>query len=92
MARNNRLYHTTSPDLRHRVTNWVTLGENVGEGGTVPSLQTAFMNSPEHRANILDTGYRYVGIGTVQKGSILWVTVIFESRRNPGTRLSMPSC
>ena len=92
MVNKNVLEHTTSTNLRQRVTNWSILGENVGVGGTVSSLQTAFMNSPDHRANIMLPGFTNVGVGTVHKNDRLWVTVIFESVSNPGTPLNMPNC
>ena len=92
MAWRRRLYHTPNFRLVHRVTNWNTLGENVGVGGRVTSLQSAFMHSPAHRANILYGPFRYVGVGTVTKHGRLWVTVEFESARNPGTRLRRRFC
>ena len=92
MIRRNELYHTTSSDLRNRVTNWVVLGENVGVGGTVSSLHSAFMNSPAHRDNILHNAYRHVGVGVKKAGDRMWVTVIFEALTDPGTSLSMPRC
>ncbi|MDQ3940690.1 MAG: CAP domain-containing protein, partial [Actinomycetota bacterium] len=36
------LYHTPTEALKRRVTNWSTLGENVGVGGSVISLHQAF--------------------------------------------------
>jgi uncharacterized protein YkwD len=49
---------------------WRKLGENVGcsiRSGDLESfvapLQTGFMNSPGHRANILDPAYNYGGVG-----------------------------
>jgi len=60
-----------NPNLVAEVTkacpNWTSLGENVGvEGGTSANqLFTAYMNSPEHRANILDPQYTILGIATV---------------------------
>lgn len=92
MIRQTLLHHTPSDTLRRRVTRWVLLGENVGVGGTVPSLHSAFMASPGHRANILLPRFDYVGVGTASDGGRLWVTVIFERRKNPGTRLRMPEC
>jgi uncharacterized protein YkwD len=90
MVRKNLLHHT--PNLGKRVTNWNSLGENVGVGGTVASLHKAFMASPAHKANILGRKFRYVGVATKQINGFLWVTVVFESKRNPGTTLSMPKC
>lgn len=92
MVRRDLLYHTVESDLRHRVTRWSTLGENVGVGGTVESLQDAFMNSPPHRANILYTPYRHVGVGVKEAAGRMWVTVLFESTSDPGTPLGMPHC
>ena len=92
MVGTNRLYHTSNGTLARRVTNWTQLGENVGVGGAVDSLQSAFMNSPEHRANILYNHFHYVGIGVVKRNGRMWVTVEFEARSDPGTRLSAPTC
>jgi uncharacterized protein YkwD len=92
MAKNNKLYHTSSDDLRARVTNWNLLGENVGVGGGVGSLHTAFMNSPAHAANVLHSSFKHVGVAVTRSGGRMWVTVIFEAVSNPGTTLPMPKC
>lgn len=92
MVRRDDLYHTPSDSLRRRVTNWTILGENVGVGGSVSSLHTAFMNSPDHRDNVLYNTFQHLGIGVVKKAGRMWVTVIFEAVADPGTTLSMPSC
>ena len=92
MVRADRLHHTSISALGRRVTNWVTLGENVGVGQTVTTLHSAFMNSPTHRDNVLFKTYNHVGVGTKQVGDRLWVTVIFEAQTDPGTTLKMPSC
>jgi hypothetical protein len=92
MVERTLLFHTPSNVLGRRVTRWTTLGENVGFGGSTDALQKAFMNSPEHRANILYSPFRHVGIGTRKKDGLMWVTVIFQRSRDPGTRLSMPRC
>jgi len=92
MVAKNELYHTSSQQLKNRVTNWNVLGENVGVGGGVDSLHKAFMNSPAHAANVLNSGFKHVGVGVVKKGDRLWVTIIFEAVTNPGTTLPMPKC
>ena len=92
MVRAATLYHTPTTTLKRRVTRWTTLGENVGVGQTVTTLHSAFMNSPTHRDNVLFSTYNHVGVGTRQVGDRLWVTVIFENRVDPGTRLKMPRC
>ncbi|CAN5568876.1 hypothetical protein BH20ACT23_BH20ACT23_11500 [soil metagenome] len=90
MARRRTLYHT--PSLGSLVTNWRSLGENVGYAGSVKSVHRAFMGSSVHKANILRSSYRHVGVGATKKGGYVWSAVVFESRKNPGTTLKMPSC
>jgi uncharacterized protein YkwD len=92
MARQGTIFHQSSSQLGNRVTRWSSLGENVGVGSTVTSLHKAFMGSPGHKANILYSGFRNVGIGTKKKNGRLYVTVVFESKLNPGTKLWMPKC
>lgn len=69
------LFH--NPDLGSVTTGWTKLGENVGYGGTVGGLHSAFMNSPGHRANVLDPAYTHVGLGVVVEGSTIWVAQVF---------------
>ncbi|HEU0130558.1 MAG TPA: CAP domain-containing protein [Mycobacteriales bacterium] len=77
MAAKQSLYH--NPNLGSEVSGWQVVGENVGDGGTVDSIHTAFMKSPAHRANILATDYTEVGIGTVTDANgRLWVTEVFR--------------
>ena len=90
MVARSSLHHTPSNVLKKRITNWNWLGENVGVGSTVSSLHTAFMNSPAHRDNILFGRFRHVGVGVRKAGGRMWVTVLFEAQKNPGTTLGMP--
>ena len=92
MVRKDTLYHTPTSKLYKRVTKWNSLGENVGVGSAVKSLHKAFMNSPAHRDNILHSPFEHHGVGVIKKGDRMWVTVMFESVRNPGTTLRMPNC
>jgi uncharacterized protein YkwD len=92
MVSKTLLYHTTNSQFYSWVTNWSMVGEIVGEGGGVKSLQHAFMHSPEHRANILEKSFKYVGVGVKRKNGLMWVTVQFESSNDPGTTLSAPNC
>lgn len=43
--------------------SWRALGENVGYGGSISQVHDAYMNSPGHRANILDRRWNYMGTG-----------------------------
>jgi uncharacterized protein YkwD len=90
MATSRNLGHT--PNLGRLVTRWNKLGENVGAGGGVLSLHRAFMASSAHRANTVASSFRHVGVAVQRAGGLLWVTIVFQSRRNPGTTLRMPSC
>jgi uncharacterized protein YkwD len=90
MIDQNNLFHTR--DLGSRVTRWTLLGENVGYGYTVTSLHKMFMRSPGHKQNILKSQYKFVGVGAKKAHGWLWVTVVFQATRNPGTNLNMPKC
>jgi len=77
MASHQSLYH--NPSLTTAVHSWQAVGENVGEGPTVGDIHVAFMNSPEHRANILDHDFTQVGVGvSIDKNGIVWVTEDFR--------------
>jgi uncharacterized protein YkwD len=44
--------------------NWLTAGENIAAGQTTPeAVMTAWMNSPGHRANILNCDFEDIGVG-----------------------------
>ncbi len=46
-------------------------GENIAMGQRTPSeVMTAWMNSPGHRANILNSNYTEVGVGYVSDGNV----------------------
>ena len=90
MSSKRSLFHDPQA-LRRRVTRWRSLGENVGAGSGAASIHRAFMRSAGHRYNILWRDFRHVGVGVKRAGGRLWVTVVFESRVNPGTTLPPPS-
>lgn len=92
MAKQGKIFHSPTTRLQNRITNWLTLGENVGVGATARSLHKAFMASPTHKANIVGPTYKNVGVFTVKRDGRLWVVVIFEGLRNPGTTFKMPTC
>jgi uncharacterized protein YkwD len=76
MAKSRTLYH--NPNLATAVTNWRWVGENVGYAPTIYTVHRAFMASPSHRANILDTDYTQVGVGVVWSGGRVWVSEVFR--------------
>ena len=77
MANQDRLFHTANLSAKLSGKEWKVGGENVGYGSSLKQIQSAFMKSEAHRANILRTTYRYAAIGVVRSGGTFWVTVIF---------------
>jgi uncharacterized protein YkwD len=78
MADSDTLYH--NPRLTTEVVNWSLVAENVGTGPDLLTVQTAFMRSEHHRANILDRRLRRAGVGVVVDGDRIWVCVVFKRR------------
>lgn len=76
MAGQSKLYH--NPSLTSDVNNWRWVGENVGYGPDALTVHVAFMNSPAHKANILDRDYTEVGIGAVVRNGRVWVAEVFR--------------
>jgi len=78
MAKQNRLHH--NDNLPGEVSGWRALGENVGTGPDTASIHQAFMDSPSHRAQILDGTYTEAAVGVVVVDGTLWVTEILALR------------
>jgi hypothetical protein len=83
MAAKGTIWHDSS--TWNSVSGWQAYGENVGMGPSnisdpVGNLHTAFMNSPEHRQNILYKTFNQVGIGVTIKDNTMYVTEIFVQR------------
>jgi uncharacterized protein YkwD len=79
MAERNYFDHTTPDgvDFATRITKagytWSTAGENIAAGQPDPaSVMTSWMNSPGHRANILNCDFTNLGVG-----------LAYDSRRTP---------
>lgn len=65
-ATQRRMYHNPSYSSQLAAAGsgtWRAAAENVGYGRDPVVLFNAYMNSPGHRANILDPRYRFLGIG-----------------------------
>lgn len=87
------LEHTPPRQLARWTTNWTELNEDIGKGTDAASIFKSFMNSDPHRRRILDATYNHVGIGVLKSDSgHLWVTMVFESKGDPGTTLPKPDC
>jgi hypothetical protein len=80
-----------NPDLRHQLEthgspDWTDYGENVGRGPAddPDALFKAYMNSSEHRVNILSGAYRFMGVAVILDGDSAWNTFDFvDSYHSP---------
>lgn len=73
-------------DVESVFPDWSSIAENVGVGPTVPAVHDAFMNSPGHRSNILDSRFRWLGVGVVSGGGRLFMTENFLALRSGAPR------
>jgi hypothetical protein len=79
MAADGTIYHNSK--LGDQISgNWWALGENVGMGPSCSSIHNAFMDSPGHKANILDKDYNQIGVGVVVSDGTIYVTEVFAGR------------
>lgn len=76
-AHNNPEGQTPFDRMHERGITYGYAGENLAINTSVASAETAFMNSPGHQANILNSRYTQVGIG-VRYGSSGSVYVVQE--------------
>lgn len=83
MAQNAYFAHVSpigrnSWDFIGRAGGYHIVGENLAvDFGDTESLITAWMNSPTHRANILDKEWKYTGIGITRTSSTVYVVQYF---------------
>ncbi|MCH0560322.1 sigma-70 family RNA polymerase sigma factor [Streptomyces sp. MUM 16J] len=87
MAARNFFDHT-NPDGAgpgDRITaagyHWSTYGENIARGQQTPqSVMDAWMNSPGHRANILNCAFKDIGVGVHKASGGPWWTQDFGAK------------
>src|SRR4051812_44405230 len=63
MAAHGRTWHDMPALQQAAPAGWRALGENVAYNTSIEKVHAAYMTSPGHRANILNTSYNWVGIG-----------------------------
>ncbi|MER0244515.1 CAP domain-containing protein [Streptomyces sp. HSW2009] len=88
MADAQELSHT-GPDgstVGDRVTRsgytWSAVGENIARGQSdAAAVMSAWMNSPGHRANILNCSFHEIGLGVEQGSGGPWWTQVFATGR-----------
>lgn len=64
-SHNSPIYGSPFEMLRSFGVSYRTAGENLAGNSSVDSAHTGLMNSPGHRANILNGNFKEVGIGIV---------------------------
>lgn len=85
MARHNDLSHQLEDEpifterLAEQGAHFNAAAENVGYGNTADDVQDGWMNSPPHRANLLNPVYTEMGVGIVRSGDRLWATEDFAT-------------
>jgi RNA polymerase sigma factor (sigma-70 family) len=87
MAARDFFEHTNpdGADPGQRITaagyRWSTYGENIAEGQQTPqAVMDSWMNSPGHRANILNCSFKNIGVGVHNGGGGPWWTQDFGTK------------
>jgi uncharacterized protein YkwD len=65
----------------HAGAHFSWISENIVQSTDARSAHVAFMNSPTHRANILDSDMDTVGIGIVERAGQIFVVEDFEKSK-----------
>lgn len=71
------VHNVLSPLQSESCMAWREVGENVGYDGTIDAIESAWMSSGTHAANILDPDYTQIGVGVARSGGLLWIVVNF---------------
>jgi hypothetical protein len=89
MVRRNALSHQFPGEppmqdrARHAGARFSQIAENVAEGPNVSGLHAQWMNSPPHRANLLDPELNAAGIAVVQSGKMCFAVEDFSTTVAP---------
>lgn len=67
--------------LRSQGIDFKWAGENIARVRDVETAHRAFMESAQHRANILSAGYTHVGLGVVRHRGKVYIAQIFMKPR-----------
>jgi uncharacterized protein YkwD len=77
MASKRVLFHSSGLSSKLRAHDPSLWGENVGMSTSVWGVFKAWIRSSEHRANMLQRGYRKAGVGVAFAHGAWWVTMIY---------------
>ena len=87
MAKRGEVEHAFpgEPALPARATQagakFVSLAENVARGATVGAIDDEFLQSANHRANMLDPEMDSIGVGVVERGGKVFAVIDFSKAR-----------
>ncbi|MCA1824237.1 MAG: CAP domain-containing protein [Mycobacteriales bacterium] len=93
MAASGNLYHNDSlfTTAMHRALGISFFGENVAEASSPLEAHQAFMTSPHHYANMVNSRFVLVGIAIRHNAAgRYWMTEDFGSARRGGVRVTLP--
>lgn len=83
MAKANVMSHQLpgEPSLGTRITNagytWTLVRENIAYGLSPKAVMRLWMDSDDHRANILNCRLRHIGVGAISYNGVIWWTQDF---------------
>ena len=75
MGRRYSLFHTSNIGSLVRPYDARVWGENVAYADTLRRVEQLWMNSHDHRVNLLNPSFRWAAIGVVKSAGWLWVTL-----------------
>lgn len=75
MGRRFELFHTSDVWTLVQPFGAHTWGENIAYAATLRRVEQLWMQSYEHRVNLLNPAFRYAAIGVVKFRGWLWVTL-----------------
>lgn len=64
--------------------DYTSAGENLAQGPSIDRMFASWMNSPEHKKNILSPDYTHLGVGVVSQGGRFTAVQHFARLRNAG--------
>lgn len=91
-AHNSPVMGTPGEMVSAEGINFVLLGENLGQGRLVEEVHRAWMKSPDHRMNILDTRFTHVGVGvaSIDATSKMFVQIFIQFDVSRGEHKKIP--
>ncbi|MCL2611041.1 MAG: SafA/ExsA family spore coat assembly protein [Defluviitaleaceae bacterium] len=81
-AHDSPIYGTPFQMLRSFGIQFSSAGENIAQGQRTPAaVMSAWMNSPGHRANILNPSFNQIGVGVARdsRGNLFWTQMFITS-------------